>query len=88
MRRLRELFRRKPATLAPMASLAAATAPAPEQPLSPEALEELRNAWAELDAATKESGVKNLHACSRSGAPWQNDPAAVRTIAAAIRERL
>ena len=87
MRGLREIFRRKTAALAPISSPAAATTPIPEQPLSPEALEELRNAWAELDAATKESGVKNIHACSRSGAQWQKDPAAVRTIAAAIREK-
>lgn len=82
---LKSLFRRKvTAATAPSAPVAA-PAPTPEEPLSPEALEELRDAWADLEAAAGESGVEGIRACSRGGQPWQEDPAAVRTIAAAIR---
>lgn len=54
--------------------------------LSPAALEELENAWAELEAAAKESGVVKFHACSRSGQRWQDDPTSVRGVAALLRE--
>ncbi|WP_426004875.1 hypothetical protein ACPFL9_20435 [Paenarthrobacter sp. NyZ202] len=80
---LRSLFRRKRAAAAPART--APVTPTPEEPLSPEALEEIEAAWADLEEAAKESGVKGIHACSRGGQPWQKDPAAVRTIAAAIR---
>lgn len=83
---LRSLFRRNTAAAAPSsAAPVAASIPAPEQPLSPEALDELRAAWAELEEAARESGVKGIQACSRGGQPWEKDSAAVRTIAAAIR---
>lgn len=83
---LKSLFRRKTAAAAPaLAAPVPAPAPAPEEPLSPEALDELRAAWADLEEAARESGVKGIHACSRGGQPWEKDPAAVRTIAAAIR---
>lgn len=83
---LKSLFRRKPAAAAaPAQNKPVTTATSPEEPLSPEALKELKDSWADLEAAASESGVKGIHACSRGGQPWQKDPAAVRTIAAAIR---
>lgn len=81
---LKSLFRRKPAAAAPAQTKPARTARLPKEALSPEALKELKDAWADLEAAASESGVKGIHACSRGGQPWQKDPAAVRTIAAAI----
>lgn len=81
---LRSLFRRKSA-LAVEATPTAQPAPVSDEPLSPEALQELESAWAELEAAAKESGVKSVHACSRLGEPWQKDPSAVRVMAGLIR---
>jgi len=56
------------------------------EPLSPEHPEDLQAAWAELSAAAKSSKVTNFHACTRSGRPWAEDPAAVRAVAATLRE--
>lgn len=53
--------------------------------LAPEQLAELQEAWEELAQAAKGSGVTSLHACSRNGRPWQEDPAAVRGMAAILR---
>jgi hypothetical protein len=82
---LRSLFQRKAATTA-----AAATAPevavAQDEPLSPELLEDLRCAWDELAEAAKNSRVTNFHASTRTGRPWTEDSAAVRAIAATLRE--
>lgn len=58
-----------------------------DAPLSPPAQEDLKNAWAEVEAAAKESGVIRFHACSRTGQRWQNDPESVRAVAALLRER-
>lgn len=61
--------------------------PQADEPLmTPAQLAELQQAWAELAEAAKGSGVKSLHACSRNGKPWQKDPAAVRGLAATLRE--
>ncbi|WP_251039851.1 hypothetical protein [Arthrobacter sp. ISL-72] len=49
-------------------------------------LDELQAAWAELTEAAKCSKVTNFHACTRSGQPWAEDPAAVRAVAATLRE--
>jgi hypothetical protein len=54
--------------------------------MSPELLEELRVAWAELTEAAKASKVTNFQACTRTGRPWTQDRAAVRVIAATLRE--
>ncbi|MFJ5696571.1 hypothetical protein [Arthrobacter sp. NPDC093139] len=48
--------------------------------------EDLQEAWAELTAAAKGSKVMNFHACTHSGVPWGQDPAAVRLLAAILRE--
>ncbi|MEW1986242.1 hypothetical protein [Pseudarthrobacter oxydans] len=59
--------------------------PQAEEPLTPEHLAELQEAWAEFAEAVKGSGVKGVHACTRNGTPWQKDPAAVRSMAALLR---
>ncbi|MEO5316334.1 hypothetical protein PV772_19825 [Pseudarthrobacter sp. CC12] len=59
--------------------------PAAEEPLTPEELSELQEAWAEFAEAAKGSGVNSVHACTRNGKPWQKDPAAVRNMAALLR---
>lgn len=60
--------------------------PVEDAPLSQAALEDLRNAWAEVEAAAQESGVIKFHACSRSGQRWQDDSESVRAVAALLRE--
>ena len=54
--------------------------------MSPELQTELREAWAELTEAAKASKVTNFHACTRTAQHWTEDPAAVRAIAATLRE--
>lgn len=75
-------FKRRPA--------AGSTDPAPTGielvPLTPEQLAELQDAWAELAEAAEGSGVTGLHACSRNGKRWEEDAAAVRGLAATLRE--
>lgn len=57
-----------------------------DTPRSAAELEDLENAWAELEAAAKESAVIRFHACSRTGEQWQDDPASVRAVADLLRE--
>ena len=85
--RLRNLFHREPATATPMAAAPESAAPQ-DEPMSAEYLEELRAAWAELAEASKASTVPNFHACTRTGRPWTKDPAALRAIAATLRDHL
>ncbi|MDQ1058544.1 hypothetical protein QFZ23_002445 [Arthrobacter globiformis] len=54
--------------------------------MSPELQEELSAAWAELTEAAKDSKVTSFQACTRTGLPWTKDPAAVRAVAATLRE--
>ncbi|KRE67736.1 hypothetical protein ASG92_13950 [Arthrobacter sp. Soil736] len=54
--------------------------------MSPELQDELSAAWAELTEAAKNSRVSNFQACTRTGRPWTEDPAAVRAVAATLRE--
>jgi hypothetical protein len=77
--------RRKPATGAGRTALAAAIEPKEQEPLTPEQAADLKAAWAELAEAAKESSATGFHACSRGGKPWQEDPAAIRTMAAILR---
>ena len=77
--------RRKPATTAGHPVFAAATEPKEQEPLTPEQVADLKSAWAELAEAAKESAATGFHACSRGGKPWQEDPAAVRSMAALLR---
>jgi len=52
----------------------------------PELAEDLWCGWAELTEAAKHSKVTNFQACTRTGQPWTEDPAAVRDVAATLRE--
>lgn len=77
---LRSLFTRRPTT-----TVVSPSVTEPQTPPTPEHLTELEEAWAELAQAAKGSGVNSFHACSRNGKPWQEDPAAVRSMAALLR---
>ncbi|MDP9889948.1 hypothetical protein [Pseudarthrobacter enclensis] len=77
--------RRKPTPAARRPTFAAAIEPKDHEPLTPEQLADLKAAWAELAEAAKESAATSFHACSRGGKPWQEDPAAVRSMAALLR---
>ncbi|AOT03659.1 hypothetical protein ASPU41_10270 [Arthrobacter sp. U41] len=68
-----------------MSPVRAATA-GQDQLLSPERQEELQAAWVELTEAARGSKVTSFHACTRNGRPWTEDPAAVRAVAATLRE--
>jgi O6-methylguanine-DNA--protein-cysteine methyltransferase len=57
-----------------------------DEPLSTELQEELQAAWVELTEAARGSRVTSFHACTRTGRPWTEDPAAVRAVAATLRE--
>lgn len=78
-------MRRRPAAGTPASTVVAGNGPEQREPLTPEQLTELQDAWAELAQAAEGSGVTNMHACSRNGRPWQEDPAAVRGLAATLR---
>jgi hypothetical protein len=56
-----------------------------QEQLTPEQLAELQDAWAELAEAAKGTGATGLHACSRNGRRWEEDPTAVRGLAAILR---
>ncbi|MEV8112318.1 hypothetical protein [Pseudarthrobacter oxydans] len=77
--------RRKPATAAGRPAFAAAIKQKEQEPLTPEQLADLEAAWAELVETAKESAATGFHACSRGGKPWQEDPEAVRSMAALLR---
>ncbi|MDQ0619205.1 hypothetical protein [Arthrobacter globiformis] len=47
---------------------------------------DLQEAWAELTEAAQGSKVMSFHAYTRTGTPWAQDPAAVRAVAAILRE--
>jgi hypothetical protein len=82
---LRSLFQRKAATTARVSPVLAATAEQ-EEPLSTELQEQLQTAWVELTEAARGSNVTSFHACTRSGQAWTEDPAAIRAVAATLRE--
>lgn len=83
---LRSLFgRRQKAAARTIAAPIAVSEPATEEPLTPEELSELQEAWAEFADAVKGSGVHSVHGCTRNGKPWQEDAVAVRSMAALLR---
>ncbi|PVZ52701.1 hypothetical protein C9424_19650 [Arthrobacter sp. H-02-3] len=83
---LRSLFMRRRSAVGTAASaVVVGSEPEHQEPLTPEQLAELQEAWAELANAAEGSGVTGLHACSRTGGPWQEDPVAVRGLAATLR---
>lgn len=61
-----------------------ADAPTKREPLTPEQISDLEEAWAELTKAASDAGVKTISACTRDGSSWQDDLEAVRTVTAAI----
>lgn len=82
---LRGFFGRRPAA-GNAAPVVAVSEPAAQEPLMPEQLAELQDAWAELAEAAEGSEVTGMHACSRTGRRWEEDPAAVHGLAATPRE--
>ena len=82
---LRSLFHRKAVTTTPVSPVPVGPS-GHDEPLSPERLGELQEAWVELTEAAKNSKVTSFHACTRAGRPWTEDPAAVRAVAATLRE--
>jgi hypothetical protein len=83
---LRSIFRKRPATTGTADSTPAAGGPETREPLTAEQLRGLEEAWAELAAAQEASELTNFHACTRSGRSWTEDLAAVRAVAATLRE--
>ena len=77
--------RRKPTTDADGIGLMTVRQPEEQKPLTPEQMADLKDAWAELAEAADASAATGFHACSRGGKSWQEDPAAVRTVAALLR---
>lgn len=49
-------------------------------------LAQLQKAWAELAKAAESSGLTGLHAYTRNGKRWEEDPEAVRGLPATIRD--
>jgi hypothetical protein len=80
---LRSLFRKRRTT---DGTAEATPADAGPEPLTAEQLVELEAAWAELTAAAQASEVTNFSACTRNGRSWTENAAAVRAVAATLRE--
>ncbi|MET3952852.1 hypothetical protein ABIB29_003716 [Arthrobacter sp. UYEF36] len=83
---LRSLFRKRPRATGTRKSTPQAGAREMREPPTTEQLIDLEEAWAELAAAQEASELTNFHACTRTGQPWTEDPAAVRAVAATLRE--
>ncbi|WP_284750874.1 hypothetical protein [Arthrobacter sp. efr-133-R2A-120] len=83
---LRSFFIRGRTPVTEDSSPAAVAAPKEErEPLTPAQLADLRKAWAELNQAAEDAGVNTFRACTRDGSSWEDDPEAVRGMAALIR---
>ncbi|MDQ0733534.1 hypothetical protein QFZ57_004393 [Arthrobacter sp. B1I2] len=82
---LGSFFRRGRTAAGDAAVSRAVVEPQAEEPLTPAELADLQEAWAEFAEAAKCSGVNGVHACTRNGKPWQEDPASVRSMAAMLR---
>jgi hypothetical protein len=60
--------------------------PGATEPLTPEQLAEIQEAWVRLAPAAERPGsTSHFHACTRNGKSWQEDPASVRAVAALLR---
>ncbi|MCB5275500.1 hypothetical protein BJG92_03051 [Arthrobacter sp. SO5] len=79
-------FRKRPRAAGTLKSSPEAGALEMREPPTTEQLMDLDEAWAELAAAQEASELTNFHACTRTGQPWTEDPAAVRAVAATLRE--
>ena len=78
---LRSIFRKSARAAGTGYSTPAAGGPETAEPLM-----DLEEAWAELAAAHEASEMTNFHACTRTGRSWTEVPAAVRAVAATLRE--
>lgn len=83
--RLRSFFIRRRTPVPEDSSPAAVAAPKEREPLTPAQQADLRKAWAELNQAAADAGVKTFRACTRDGSSWEATPKAVRDMAALIR---
>ena len=83
---LRSIFRKSARAAGTGDATPAAGGPETREPLTVEQLMDLEVAWAELAAAQEASELTNVRACTRSGRSWAEDPAAVRAVAATLRE--
>ena len=83
---LRSFFRGHQAATRPPGTAVAERMEHEREPLPPEELAELQKAWAELSEAAKGSGVSGFHPCTRNSGSWEHDPAAVRAVAAILRD--
>ena len=84
--RIRSLFSRRPAS-ARLNPYPVAPNPAEErEQLTPEQLVDLKDAWSQLGRAAEAAGVRSMRACTNEGSGWEQDAAAVRRMAAMIRE--
>jgi hypothetical protein len=82
---LRNLFQRKASAVAHSSPSHLAEA-AQTRFSSADEAEDLRAAWADLTEAARQSQLVKLSACTRNGRSWTEDPAAVRAIAAILRD--
>jgi hypothetical protein len=83
---LRSFFRGRTAAAGESAVSKTVIDPAAPEPLTPGALAELQEAWAEFAQAAEGTGATSFHACSRNGKRWEEDPATVRALAATLRD--
>ena len=80
---LRNLLRRR---RTPAAAVPAVTAaPREPEPRTPDQRADLEAAWEDLRQAMEESHVTSFRACSRNGRHWDEDPDAMRAMAATFR---
>ncbi|MCB5294476.1 MULTISPECIES: hypothetical protein [unclassified Arthrobacter] len=83
---LRSIFRKRPRAAGTGVLTPETGALETREPPTTEQLMDLEEAWAELAVAQEASELTNFHACTRTGRPWTEDPAAVRAVAATLRE--
>ena len=83
---LRSFFPGRQATARPPGAAVAERIEQEPEPVTPEELAELQEAWTEHAEAARGSGVSGFHPCTRNGRPWEHDPAAVRAVAAILRD--
>jgi hypothetical protein len=84
---LRRLSPRNTETALPGPAPEGTSGPEATEPLTPEQLAEIQEAWVEhAPAAERPGSTSHFHACTRNGNSWQEDPASVRAVAALLRD--
>jgi hypothetical protein len=84
---LRRLFPGNTETALPGPASEGTSGPEATEPLAPEQLAEIQEAWVRrAPAAERPGGASHFHACTRNGNSWQEDPASVRAVAALLRD--